>query len=97
MAVNNLTRSAQESPGFSRGEDVKYTDRLRKTDYEVVPVSLSTAQEMVREHHYAKGGSNTAVYTHGLVHRESGNLVGHVPFGFPRLPDAARHSALLPA
>ena len=58
--------------------DDRYTNRLRKTDYEVVPVSLSTAQEMVREHHYAKGGSNTAVYTHGLVHRESGNLVGVV-------------------
>ena len=70
--------TSQHAPGFSRGEDVKYTDRLRKTDYEVVPVSLSTAQEMVREHHYAKGGSNTAVYTHGLVHRESGNLVGVV-------------------
>jgi hypothetical protein len=37
----------------------------------VRPISLDRAREMVRRHHYARGGSNTAVYTFGLLPRRS--------------------------
>ena len=43
-----------------------YSDRLRKSEWEVRAVALSTAQDITRRHHYARGGSNTAVATHGL-------------------------------
>lgn len=50
------------------------TDKLRKSEWEVRPCPLADAQAMVREHHYARGGSNTAVYVHGLYQRATGNL-----------------------
>ena len=50
------------------------TDKLRKSEWEVRPCPLADAQAMVREYHYARGGSNTAVYVHGLYHRATGNL-----------------------
>ncbi len=40
--------------------------RLRKADYEVRPVCLEFARRFVVAHHYARGGSNTATYLHGL-------------------------------
>jgi hypothetical protein len=40
--------------------------KFRKGDWEVRPAPLADAQALVREHHYARGGSNTAVYVHGL-------------------------------
>jgi len=52
--------------------------KLHSEDWEVRPVPLADAQALVREHHYAKGGSNTAVYTHGLYHRLTDLLVGVV-------------------
>lgn len=48
---------------------------LDKHAYEVRPCPLADAQQMVRNHHYSKGGSNTAVYTHGLFERNSGKLI----------------------
>ena len=45
---------------------------LSKKDYEVRAAPLSVAREMVEKYHYAKGGSNTAVYVHGLYLK--GNL-----------------------
>lgn len=47
---------------------------FRKHDYRVRPCPLAAAQEMVRREHYARGSSNTAVYSHGLYFGE--NLVG---------------------
>lgn len=41
-------------------------DRLRRAEWEVRDVPLELAQRMVAAHHYAKGGSNTATYLHGL-------------------------------
>jgi len=43
-----------------------YDDRLRKEDWIVKPIDLYTARNMIEQYHYAKSGSNTAVYTHGL-------------------------------
>ena len=42
------------------------TLQLRKKDWEVANVDQDTADRLVREYHYAKGASNTAVYLHGL-------------------------------
>ncbi len=43
-------------------------NRLRKADWEVRPVCLEFAQRFVAAYHYARGGSNTATYLHGLFH-----------------------------
>lgn len=40
--------------------------RLRKGEFEVRPVDIWTARQLVEKHHYAKGASNTATYLHGL-------------------------------
>lgn len=53
-------------------------DRLRKADWYVADAELAAAQAMVREHHYARGGSNTAVYVHGLYRRSDDWLAGIV-------------------
>ncbi len=51
-------------------------DRLRKKDYYVEPACLEDGQQMVRDYHYAKGGSNTCVYMHGLYRKLDDKLVG---------------------
>lgn len=51
-------------------------DRLRKQDWFVDDAPLPAAQRMVAEHHYSRGGSNTAVYVHGLYKRDDGKLYG---------------------
>lgn len=51
-------------------------NRLCKTEWEVRPCALRDAQSIVKEHHYARGGSNTAVYTHGLYRKTDGVLHG---------------------
>ncbi len=42
---------------------------LRASDWEVRDAPLRDAQLLVRLYHYAKGGSNTAVYVHGLFRK----------------------------
>jgi hypothetical protein len=65
------------APAFQAGDGGSIpTCSLHKSDYVVADCTLKQAQEMIREHHYAKGGSNTAVYTHGLYERATGKLVG---------------------
>lgn len=39
---------------------------LKKSDYEVKTVPLTICQQMVSRYHYAKTGSNTATFRHGL-------------------------------
>ena len=53
-------------------------NRLIKKDWEVRPVPLDQAQALVREYHYARGGSNTGTFVHGLYHRLTNLLVGVV-------------------
>jgi len=43
--------------------------RLRAKDWEVHTVSLEIATRLVELYHYSGGGSNTAVYRHGLFHK----------------------------
>ncbi len=45
--------------------------RLRRSDWEVRTVDLAVAQELVRQHHYSRGGANTATYMHGLFRKGS--------------------------
>lgn len=51
---------------------------LRRGEWEVREAPLKEAQAMVREHHYAKGGSNTAVFVHGLYRKGECELQGVV-------------------
>ena len=50
---------------------MSYSDRLRKEDWVVRGVSLDIARGLVEKHHYAKGGSNTRTYLHGLYPKGS--------------------------
>lgn len=43
--------------------------QLDKSEWLVKTVLLATCQEMVKKYHYARTGSNTAVFRHGLFHR----------------------------
>ena len=51
---------------------------FRKSEWYVSDCPLKEAQKLVKEHHYARGGSNTAVYTHGLYRSFDSELVGIV-------------------
>lgn len=53
-----------------------YDDRLRKEDWYVAPAPIKEAKEMVRQYHYSKGCSNTAVYVHGLYKKSDNKLYG---------------------
>ncbi len=44
---------------------------FRRADWWVRPVPLDVARALVEAHHYALGASNTAVYCHGLMPRDS--------------------------
>lgn len=43
---------------------------LRKSEWEVRPIDMTVGYELVRAYHYAKSGSNTATYMHGLFRRD---------------------------
>jgi hypothetical protein len=43
---------------------------LHAAEYVVESIPLSMCVELVRAHHYAQGGPNTATFRHGLFHRE---------------------------
>lgn len=53
-----------------------YEGRLLSSEWCVRPCPLAEAQRFIKEHHYAGGGSNTAVFTHGLYSRGSDTLMG---------------------
>lgn len=50
--------------------------KFKKEEWYVADAPLKAAQEMVRAHHYSRGGSNTAVYVHGLYRKPDGELFG---------------------
>lgn len=50
-------------------------NHLKRVDYFIETCPLIDIQTLVANHHYARGGSNTATYRHGLYHKERG-LVG---------------------
>lgn len=49
---------------------------LKKDDWLVCNAPLIDGQRLVIDHHYAKGGSNTCVYMHGLYNRDTFDLHG---------------------
>ena len=53
-----------------------FADRLRKSEWEVRPISVPQAATIVRAFHYAKGGSNTATYAHGLFRKGEDEPLG---------------------
>lgn len=44
----------------------EFSDRLKKDDFDVRPVSIEAGRRLVRAHHYARGASNTRTFLHGL-------------------------------
>jgi hypothetical protein len=55
---------------------IDYSDRLIASDWEVRTCPLADAQAFIRLYHYARGGSNTAVYVHGLFRKGEEALYG---------------------
>lgn len=51
-------------------------DLLRASEWDVRTTSLALGADFIRQHHYSKGCSNTAVYVHGLFPRGSDELMG---------------------
>lgn len=52
--------------------------RLRKHEWRVGPARFAAARALVEQHHYARGGSNTFVYLHGLYRIGGDELQGLV-------------------
>lgn len=67
---------------------MQYEDRLRKADFCVDDAPLAAVRAFVAEHHYARGGSNTATFAHGL-YSLAGDLCG-VAWWIPPTKHAAR-------
>ena len=74
--ADSLTTECRSSQTGDGGLTPTSALHLDKHAFFVAPCSLTQAQRMVVEYHYARGGSNTAVYTHGLFERATGSLVG---------------------
>ncbi len=55
-----------------------FEDHIKKQDWEIGEVDFKTAQNLIKQHHYARGGSKSFVYLHGLYHIETGGLAGIV-------------------
>jgi hypothetical protein len=47
-------------------EKFHFEERLKKSEWMVADCPLKVGQELVQKYHYAKGGSNTRVFMHGL-------------------------------
>jgi len=48
---------------------MSYENRLLKSDWVVVSISLYTSRQLIEKFHYAKSATNTGVYTHGLFRK----------------------------
>lgn len=72
----NVERPATQSGGGGANPTPAHHSMLKKADWRVAPVDLKLGQEMVRQHHYSGGGSNTCVYMHGLINKASGQVCG---------------------
>ena len=63
--------------------------KFRKADWIVKTVPLATCQVLVAEHHYARGGSNTATYRHGLFRADEPETCLGVAWWIPPTKSAA--------
>ena len=66
-----------------------YSDSLRGSEWNVRATSLAVARDLVTQHHYAKGGSNTATCLHGLFKNGSTECFG-VAWWIPPTKSAAK-------
>ena len=51
-------------------------NRLVANQWTVRSIPLPVAQQLVRKHHYAKGGANTGVFVHGLIRKDTDEVHG---------------------
>lgn len=51
-------------------------NRLVASQWTVRSIPLPVAQQLVRKHHYAKGGANTGVFVHGLIRKDTDEVHG---------------------
>lgn len=63
--------------------------QLRKEDWWVDIVPLADVQAFVRAYHYARGGSNTAVFRHGLFRRDEPSDLKGIAWWIPPTKAAA--------
>lgn len=64
-------------------------NRLRAAEWFVDTVPLSTCQRLVRKHHYAGSGPNTATFRHGLMRLDEPTRVWGVAWWIPPTRSAA--------
>ncbi|GGG61244.1 Mom family adenine methylcarbamoylation protein [Hymenobacter glacieicola] len=57
-------------------DDYDHSRSARKSDYYIQDTPPKEARVLVEQHHYAKGGSNTGCYFHGLYRVADNKLVG---------------------
>lgn len=62
---------------------------LDRSKYEIKPVTQSTALDLVTRYHYAKGGSNTGTFRHGLFKISDGENPLGVAWWIPPTKSAA--------
>jgi hypothetical protein len=62
---------------------------LRKKDYQVKTVPLSICQEKVAKYHYARTGSNTATFRHGLFLKSAPEICIGIAWWIPPTKSAA--------
>lgn len=70
------------------GSNPTFPLQFEKADWWVESIPLTTAQELVEKYHYARGGSNTRVFTHGLFYKPTHTLAG-VAWWLPPTKSAA--------
>lgn len=72
------------------GGSIPTTALFHKGDYWVRSVPHADALRLVSEFHYARGGSNTAVYTHGLFRKDRPLEMLGVAWWLPPTPGCGR-------
>lgn len=65
------------------------TLQIRKADWFVQTVDLAVARDLVTRYHYARGGSNTATFRHGLFRRKNPTVCCGVAWWLPPTKGAA--------
>lgn len=67
--------------------------RLRRKDWEVVPIPMKEGKRLVEAFHYSRSHANTATYLHGLKTREVLSQTEGVAWWMPPTRSAGEHLA----
>lgn len=89
QACGDSVKSIGAHPAQGGGSYPTSPLHIRKEDWWVRTVDLSTVQQFIRQHHYAKGGSNTATFRHGLFRKDDPRTVLGVAWWLPPTKSAA--------